>query len=125
MKIYSEISVGELIDKISILRIKSKMIKDQNKLIEINKELDILMKSAKDLEGLDRWLESIEVVNYKLWKIEDEIRLKEKNQTFDQEFVNLARSVYITNDERFNVKNTINQNFNSNIMEQKSYEKYN
>lgn len=125
MKIYSEISVGELIDKISILNIKSRMIKDDKKLKEISKELNILMEHAKPLDNLNRWLTAIESVNSKLWEIEDAIRLKEKHQIFDQEFIDLARSVYITNDERFNIKNSINTNFHSNITEQKSYEKYN
>jgi hypothetical protein len=124
MKIYSEISVGELIDKISILRIKSNMIKDQNKLKEINKELEILMQLTGDLKDFNKWLNEIEIINLKLWQIEDKIRLKEKDKVFDEEFIDLTRQVYYTNDERFVMKNNINKNYDSNILEQKSYERY-
>lgn len=125
MNLYSEISAGELIDKISILEIKSEKIKDENKLEHINIEKDILSKEAQKLHLHQNWLDKIKEVNLKLWKIEDDIREKERKKEFDQPFIELARAVYFTNDERFNVKNQINLFYSSNIVEQKSYEKYN
>jgi hypothetical protein len=125
MNLYSEISAGELIDKISILEIKSEKIKDENKLEHINMEKDILSKEAQKLHLHQNWLDKIKEVNLKLWKIEDDIREKERKKEFDQAFIELARAVYFTNDERFNVKNQINLFYSSNIVEQKSYEKYN
>lgn len=125
MNLYSEISAGELIDKISILEIKSEKIKDENKLEHINIEKDILSKEAQKLHLHQNWLDKIKEVNLKLWKIEDDIREKERKKEFDQAFIELARAVYFTNDERFNVKNQINLFYSSNIVEQKSYEKYN
>ena len=120
-----EISVGELIDKISILEIKSEKIKDEIKLLYINKEKEVLLKEANKLYAYMNWLLKIKEINLKLWQIEDDIRQKEKRQEFDKEFIELARAVYFTNDERFNIKNEINNYYKSNIMEQKSYEKYN
>jgi hypothetical protein len=125
MNLYSEISAGELIDKISILEIKSEKIKDESKLEHINMEKDILSKEAQKLHLHQNWLDKIKEVNLKLWKIEDDIREKERKKEFDQVFIELARAVYFTNDERFNVKNQINLFYSSNIVEQKSYEKYN
>ena len=125
MNLYSEISAGELIDKISILQIKSEKIKDENKLDHINREKEVLSKEAQKLHLHQNWLDKIKEVNFKLWKIEDDIRDKERKKEFDQEFIELARAVYFTNDERFNVKNEINLWYSSNIVEQKSYEKYN
>jgi hypothetical protein len=125
MNLYSEISAGELIDKISILEIKSEKIKDQVKLDHITREKHTLLKEAQKLNLYEKWLDKIKEVNLKLWKIEDDIREKERKKEFDQEFIELARAVYFTNDERFNIKNQINSWYNSNIVEQKSYEKYN
>ena len=125
MKLHCEISAGELIDKISILDIKLNKIKDGIKLIYIQKEKDTLMAEVDKLDAYINWLFKIKEINLKLWDIEDRIREKEKLKQFDQDFISLARAVYITNDERFNIKNQINNHYNSNIMEQKSYEKYN
>lgn len=125
MNLYSQISAGELIDKISILAIKSEKIKDAIKLGHINKEKHILLEEAEKLHLHQKWLDKIKPVNLKLWNIEDRIREKEREKKFDQEFIELARSVYFTNDERFDVKNEINSYYNSNIVEQKSYEVYN
>ena len=125
MMLSCEISVGELIDKISILEIKSEKIKDEIKLLYINKEKEVLLKEANKLYAYMNWLLKIKEINLKLWQIEDDIRQKEKRQEFDKEFIELARAVYFTNDERFNIKNEINNYYKSNIMEQKSYEKYN
>jgi hypothetical protein len=122
-----EISIGDVIDKISILEIKSKKIKDQDKLVNIKKEFDILLsvvvKTIDWDSASELYLELIEI-NSKLWDIEDNIRIKEKNKEFDSEFIELARSVYYTNDERFRVKSEINKKFDSNLIEEKSYEDY-
>ena len=126
MKIVSEISLGELIDKISILKIKLANITDQEKLLHVKKEEEILMKqlTSLSLEGIDFHLKQMIEVNSKLWKIEDDIRDKERDKKFDHEFIELARAVYVTNDERFNRKNRINQQYQSQIVEVKSYQKY-
>ena len=125
MDISVNVSVGELLDKISILQIKSERISDEKKLIEIRKELEILTKLSKDsLENSESWIAKIKPINEKLWQIEDDIRKKEKSKEFDQEFIELARSVYVTNDQRFKMKDEINQFYGSEIKEQKSYEEY-
>lgn len=126
MKIISEISLGELIDKISILKIKLANITDQSKLLHVKKEEEILMKqlTSLNLAGIDFHLQQMIEVNSKLWKIEDDIRDKERAKKFDNEFIELARAVYVTNDERFNRKNRINQEYQSQIVEVKSYQKY-
>lgn len=93
MNLYSEISAGELIDKISILQIKSEKIKDENKLDHINREKEVLSKEAQKLHLHEKWLDKIKEVNFKLWKIEDDIRDKERKKEFDQEFIELARAV--------------------------------
>jgi hypothetical protein len=122
-----EISIGEVIDKISILEIKSKKITDPTKLENVKKEFDILLSTTVktiDWDSItDLYSELIEI-NSKLWDIEDNIRIKEKNKEFDSEFIELARSVYYTNDERFRVKSEINKKFDSNLIEEKSYEDY-
>jgi hypothetical protein len=126
MKIETPISVGEYIDKLSILLIKKEKINDNNKLENIKKEIDFLLsKSDKfDSSELNFWTDKIKSVNLILWDIEDKIRAKEKDKEFDQEFIDLARKIYYTNDERFSVKNEINKFFQSEIFEQKSYEDY-
>ena len=125
MKLAAQISAGELLDKISILEIKSEKISDPSKLVDITKEKDILLKEADKLVAKIGWLKKLKNINLKLWETEDCIRDKERRTEFDQEFTNLARTVYFTNDERFSVKNEINQYYNSYIVEQKSYIKYN
>lgn len=122
-----EVSIGEIVDKISILEIKSKKITDQTKLKNIKKEFNVLLsttiKTIDWISASELYLELVEI-NSKLWDIEDDIRIKEKNKEFDSEFIELARSVYYTNDERFRVKSEINKKFDSNLMEEKSYEDY-
>jgi hypothetical protein len=119
------VSIGELYDKISILQIKSTKIIEQQKLIHVNNELNFLMSNLKKLDFIsDDFLDKIKDVNNKLWDIEDKIRLKEKEKIFDNEFIELARLVYITNDRRCEIKNEINKLYNSAIFEVKSYEKY-
>jgi hypothetical protein len=126
MSIECEISLGELIDKISILKIKLKNIQDQNKLIHVKKEEATLMEklSSLGLENVDFHLDQLIEVNSLLWKIEDDIRELERQKRFDDEFIKLARAVYVTNDERFRRKNTINSLYNSSLVEVKSYKEY-
>ena len=116
MKISIPISVGELIDKISILQIKSQYTDN----FYVTKELDSLIEIAKELKVFDfKYYDQLLEVNHKLWKIEDEIRVHEKSQDFGDTFISLARSVYITNDERSSIKNEINQKYNSSYREVK------
>ena len=127
MIINTPVSLGELIDKISILKIKKKNIKDQKKLILIKDELQllesILNKSVKN-NKISEYLYKLVEINSKLWRIEDDIRECEKNKIFNQKFIDLARSVYITNDLRSEIKLEINKFFGSKIVEVKSYGKY-
>jgi len=118
------ISTGELLDKISILEIKNELIRDEEKLIPIKKELSALLEISQNLNGSKNWIRKIKVINMKLWRIEDNIRKKEKAKDFDSEFIELARSVYFINDERFKIKDMINQHYHSEFQEQKSYEDY-
>jgi len=128
MKISTPISTGELLDKLSITEIKLKKIKDQVKLDLISLEKDALQETLEDslssYSNKDERLSELLCVNEKLWIIEDSIRNKEKNKEFDEEFIELARAVYFTNDERFVIKNKINNETGSLIQEQKSYEEY-
>ena len=127
MLINTPISLGELVDKISILIIKQKNITDETKLDHVKKELDFLQKTLINYvqqEEINNYLENLININSKLWNIEDDIRECERKKLFDQSFIDLARSVYFTNDERAKVKNDINKNFGSELVEVKSYEKY-
>jgi SET domain-containing protein len=129
MKIKIEISVGELLDKISILIIKKDKIEKPEKLTEIKKELKFLEAHGsiirnKNKEKYDEFLKKLVDINSKLWKIEDDIRVYEKNSKFDHDFVTLAREVYFTNDERFSCKNEINSFYGSEINEVKEYVDY-
>jgi len=127
MIINTPISLGELIDKISILAIKEKKIKDEKKNNLISEELTLLRKTlneAANNNSINNYLNQLIDVNSALWKIEDEIRDCEKNKKFDQKFIELARSVYITNDRRAEIKLEINKKFGSKIVEVKSYKKY-
>jgi len=119
------VSLGELIDKITILEIKQKYITG-NKLNNINKELKLLKYIIKDknLEIDIDLIDKLTKVNQSLWETEDKIRLKEKNQEFDKEFIQLARSVYIENDKRAFIKKEINKKYNSELVEEKSYINY-
>ena len=122
IEIHAQISIGELIDKITILKIKQvKMKGDQ--LENVNKELKSLETIIKDYQiDVDKDLfDDLKKINYSLWEIEDSIRLKEKKQEFDKDFIELARSVYIQNDKRSLIKKNINRRYNSNITEEKSY----
>jgi hypothetical protein len=128
VSIQIDISVGELLDKITILQIKAERIADVSKLENIKKELCILQgqwESSPYIDNnLDNNIASLKFVNERLWDIEDQIRVKESQQKFDEEFVKLARSVYFTNDERAEIKREINNKTGSNLVEEKSYSDY-
>ena len=127
MLINTPISLGELVDKISILIIKQKNITDETKLDHVKKELDFLQKTLMNYvqqEEINTYLENLININSKLWNIEDDIRECERKKLFDQTFIDLARNVYFTNDERAKVKNDINKTFGSELVEVKSYEEY-
>ena len=126
MNINCEISLGELFDKLSILRIKSQKICDKEKLIHVKKEEELLSKKLKSLmlENMQYHLDQMIDINLQLWVIEDDIRILEKNKIFNEKFIELARAVYITNDERFKRKNNINIQYNSGLVEVKSYQDY-
>ena len=128
MSIKIELSVGELLDKISILQIKAERIVDPSKLENINKELDVLMSLWKDSAYSNNNLESetndLKAINEELWAIEDKIRDKERNRVFDKGFIELARAVYITNDKRAGIKRIINSKTGSELIEEKSYSDY-
>ena len=124
-KILVEVSVGELLDKISILEIKKEKIKDSEKLKFINDEYNVLKDqfnmNVRSDEKIDKLFKSLKEINSKLWVIEDDKRLCEKNSDFGKEFIKLAREVYKFNDERAEVKSEINKILGSNIKEVKSY----
>ncbi|MFT5396097.1 MAG: putative nucleic acid-binding Zn-ribbon protein [Gammaproteobacteria bacterium] len=128
MSIQIDISVGELIDKITILQIKSERISDDAKLKNINKELGVLQtqwsSSSYKNNDLDKNTNDLKKVNEKLWEIEDKIRIKESQQCFDNEFIELARSVYFINDERAELKRKLNSQTGSALVEEKSYSNY-
>ena len=120
-----EVSVGEIVDKLSILKIKKNNIKDEKKLININKEYDYLFQIVFDelkIEEDDFY--NLVIINERLWGIEDSIRDKERESLFDSEFIELARSVYFTNDRRAEIKKDINLKYGSLFVEVKSYNKY-
>ena len=124
-KILTEISAGELLDKISILEIKLDSIKDKEKLVEINKEYKSLEETKKSnieiSENLQKLINQLREINLKLWNIEEEKRICEKNSDFGKNFIQLSRSVYINNDKRAKIKSDINKLLGSNIKEVKSY----
>ena len=127
-KILSELSVGELIDKISILEIKLEKIKNKASQDEINKEYNILKEvqnsSIEMTKKLKTLLKEIKEVNLNLWNIEDKLRICEKNKDFGQTFIELARGVYLNNDKRSKIKSKINEVSGSNIKEIKQYVDY-
>jgi hypothetical protein len=118
------VSVGELCDKYTILQIKTQKITDIEKLDKVNTELKMLKPLLELYNVSNVLMENLKVINEELWNIEDTIRNKEYLKQFDSEFIEIARSVYITNDKRFKVKSDINQLYNSNICEVKSYTEY-
>lgn len=128
MKVLCEISIGELVDKISILEIKIDKINDieKNKFLiyELKKLLQKLNNLKIENELIEKYKSKLKNVNKKLWDVEDKLRILEKEKNFDKEFISLARSVYHLNDKRFEYKNKLNKAVNSKIQEVKSYQSY-
>lgn len=128
MKINVPASVGELFDKITILEIKKKKIKDKEKLKHVNIELNLLNKVVTkkkiNKRKILKLINALKSINLKLWNVEDKLRKLEKEKSFKSLFIQKARSVYILNDKRSVMKNNINIETNSNVNEVKSYEKY-
>lgn len=122
------VSPGEMLDKLTILHIKSERIQDEAKLKNVRYELDVLTTSLEDnivlTESLRDLFTQLKNVNEALWEIEDDIRICEKNKDFSQSFIDLARSVYVTNDKRAFLKKQINIELNSSVVEEKSYQEY-
>ena len=127
-KIQSEMSVGELFDKISILEIKLDKIKDENSKKEVSKEYHILKKTLNsniDLnEKINSMFNELKKINSNLWIIEDKLRVCEKNKDYSKDFIELARGVYLNNDKRAKIKSEINELLGSNIKEIKQYVDY-
>ena len=127
-KILSEVSAGELLDKISILEIKLRKIKDKSGQEEIKKEYNILIKiqnsSIKLTDKIEDLFNEIKKVNLNLWEIEDKLRICEKKKDFGKDFIELARGVYFNNDKRSKIKSEMNKILGSNIKEVKQYANY-
>jgi hypothetical protein len=126
--ISAPVSCGELIDKLTILEIKAERIADPAKLVNVRDELRLLTElweaEPASATAIDAERAELKRINEALWEIEDEIRVKEREQSFDARFIELARSVYRTNDERAAVKRAINLKLGSRLVEEKSYEDY-
>ena len=120
------VSIGELADKITILTIKLKSLKGHRK-ANVKNEFDLLNEELRQssITIEDHLMAELQMINQKLWNVEDEIRIKELNNEFDKDFVTLARSIYKLNDKRSEIKKKINKKYNSIIFEEKIYEKYN
>ena len=122
------ISPGELLDKITILQIKSERITDATKVANVKTELGMLeqvwSEAVSDDEQIRALKRELKSVNEALWEIEDDIRDEERNRRFGERFIELARAVYVTNDERGNAKKKVNLHLNSSIVEEKSYQDY-
>jgi hypothetical protein len=127
-KVEAEISIGELVDKITILKIKKINIKDKNKLSYVKNELKVLLNLYRSNVKKTNVVKSLEIdlmsVNQKLWTVEDKLRILESKKLFNKNFILLARSVYKLNDKRARIKNKINMHTLSSIVEVKSYQKY-
>jgi hypothetical protein len=113
------VSIGEAVDKITILKIKKQKI--PNAVTKINEEIILIAQIIKDYNVEEKYFLDLQDVNEKLWNIEDDIRIKEKKHEFDDEFIQLARNVYKNNDARFKIKSEINNKYNSNILEFKHF----
>jgi hypothetical protein len=126
--IHVPISPGELIDKITILQIKSERMTDASKVSNVRIELDLLESTWRNSPHAQHDIRAewaaLKAINEKLWVIEDDIRDKERDKAFDERFIELARAVYVTNDERAAVKRQINSKLGSRIVEEKSYKEY-
>jgi len=123
------ISPGELLDKITILQIKAERISDPAKVVNVRSELDMLQKvwgeSVSEDEQISALSTELKSINERLWVIEDDIRDEERNKRFGERFIELARAVYVVNDDRANAKKKVNLHLNSSIVEEKSYQDYN
>lgn len=128
MTIKVELAYGELLDKMTILQIKSERITDKDKLANVNKELTLLkdLWQADEKSSVDITSEfaALKTINEKIWDIEDDIRDKERDKEFDEKFIELARSVYFSNDKRAEIKRDINMKLGSDLLEEKSYSEY-
>ncbi len=126
--IHVPVSYGELIDKITILEIKSERISDQAKVANVRKELELLeqtwRESSASANDISTSRAQLKKINEALWEIEDDIRIKESEKAFDERFIELARAVYVTNDQRAKIKREINEALGSELVEEKSYEDY-
>lgn len=118
------VSIGELCDKYTILQIKSERITDAEKLVKVNNELELLRPIVERFSVSQELLTNLKVINERLWDIEDSIRRKESLKQFDNEFIEIARTVYVTNDARFRAKTEVNERYNSCVCEVKSYADY-
>ncbi len=122
------VSFGEVIDKITILEIKSERIAGEEKLVNVRRELELLERTWNEAVAgkadVSDARARLKAVNEELWDIEDEIRLKEQAKAFDDEFIRLARAVYVTNDRRAAIKKEINLVLGSELVEEKSYQDY-
>ena len=128
-KILAPIPIGELIDKITILEIKKSKISNKEKIVQIEKEYISLIDTTKKIdnfkmEDFKKHKDNLKKINLKLWEIEDKLRILEKEKKFDNSFIELARSVYINNDQRAKIKSLINDLSGSNIREVKDYNEY-
>ena len=128
MTIKVELAYGELLDKVTILQIKSERITDEDKLANVNKELELLNKlwdmDEKSSVDISSEFTALKEINEKIWDIEDGIRDKERVKEFDEKFIELARSVYFSNDKRAEIKRAINLKLGSDLIEEKSYADY-
>ena len=119
-----EVSDGYLVDKYTIVKIKSERVKDESKLTNINNELVYLQEILEKMNVSEQLVTDLYNINCLIWEIEDKIRKKEKDQEFDDRFIHLARSVYIKNDKRAEIKKKINLETNSTLVEEKDYVQY-
>lgn len=128
MTIKVELAYGELLDKITILQIKSERISDAAKVANVNKELGLLnhlwQADKKSSVDISSEFTALKEINKKIWDIEDDIRDKERAKEFDEKFIELARSVYFSNDKRAEIKREINMKLGSELIEEKSYSDY-
>jgi hypothetical protein len=128
MSIKMDVPLGEFVDRLTILEIKSERLTDPEKLKNNNHHLENLRGTWQQSDYADADISShfaaLKAINEKLWEIEDDIREKEANGSFDDEFIDLARAVYLNNDERARIKNEINKQFKSEFTEEKSYTEY-
>ena len=126
--IHIPMSPGELLDKITILEIKSERMDDEAKLANVRRELELLNATWSEAvtpdETIDRLHAELKSINEQLWEIEDDIRDKERVKEFDERFIELARAVYFTNDKRAAAKKALNVHLGSQIVEEKSYQDY-